>query len=196
MSPFLDGLKAEVQQMGSTASPSMKAVPKLLECLAVVVVQDALELAEEHPENPVHAMLLENETFRWAATDNLTLLDVSLHATTKCNSVQKLVPQCSYGVLYSPCSGIKHGSVSVTSCTLHHQTTPLHTLCSSACGIHLCPEASVGSHAVVPQQLFQNHKLSCMIITGKYPFMFPHMPLPCTRTLPPNLAILSSLARP
>jgi hypothetical protein len=52
------GLREQVEEMGNAALPSRRALPKLLSYLAVVVVQDALELAERFPNNPVHRQLL------------------------------------------------------------------------------------------------------------------------------------------
>ena len=49
--------------MGQAAGNSMKSVPAAMEYLAKVVVQDALELAERFPDNPVHALLLEEPAF-------------------------------------------------------------------------------------------------------------------------------------
>ena len=53
-----------VEDMGASASNSMRSVPKALAYLAMVVVQDALELAERYPDNPVHALLLGQPAFR------------------------------------------------------------------------------------------------------------------------------------
>lgn len=52
-----------VKNLGKDVTNSMKSVALALEYLAVVVVQDALEDAEEYPENPVHALLLESPCF-------------------------------------------------------------------------------------------------------------------------------------
>ena len=52
--------------MGKEATNSMRSVPAVLRYLAVVVVQDALEDAEELPENPVHAYLQEHPLFQCA----------------------------------------------------------------------------------------------------------------------------------
>ncbi len=53
----------EVRELQGRAGNSMKAIPKVLRYLAEVVVQDALDLAEAFPDNPVHAFLLNNPDF-------------------------------------------------------------------------------------------------------------------------------------
>ena len=63
MFPFLPALEATVKAMGAAANISVSALPVVLRSLAVVLVQDALELAEAMPKNTVHAMLLQNATF-------------------------------------------------------------------------------------------------------------------------------------
>lgn len=62
--PSLPELRELVQALGKEATTSMMSIPFLLDYLARVVVQDALELAEEFPDNPVHALLLEDDEFR------------------------------------------------------------------------------------------------------------------------------------
>jgi hypothetical protein len=62
--PFLEALEAKVLEMGADASPSHRVWPGLLYYLAVVLIQDALEMAEGYPDNPVHAMLLETDAFK------------------------------------------------------------------------------------------------------------------------------------
>ncbi|CAL8471208.1 g10750 [Coccomyxa elongata] len=61
--PFLQNLKETVKKLGKDVTNSMKSVVLAMEYLAVVVVQDALEDAEEYPENPVHALLLDSPCF-------------------------------------------------------------------------------------------------------------------------------------
>lgn len=53
-----------LMQRGEAAPKSLREFPKTLRHLAVVVVQDALELALDFPVNAVHAYLLENEEFK------------------------------------------------------------------------------------------------------------------------------------
>lgn len=55
-----------VQTLGKQAGNSMRSLPLALKYLAVVVVQDALEVAEQYPENPVHALLVEDGCFQCA----------------------------------------------------------------------------------------------------------------------------------
>ena len=64
--PFLPALEATVAGMGRRANISVRAVPVVLRSLAVVVVQDALELAETMNQHPVHARLLEDGNFQYA----------------------------------------------------------------------------------------------------------------------------------
>ena len=42
----------------------MRSFPKVLQYLAVVLIQDSLVLAEKFPSNPVHARLLSSPVFR------------------------------------------------------------------------------------------------------------------------------------
>jgi hypothetical protein len=68
--PFVKGLKEAVAELGDNAKPSMRSVVAAMEYLALVAVQqDALELAEEYPDNLVHQQLMGSEAFRWAAGD-------------------------------------------------------------------------------------------------------------------------------
>ena len=62
--PFLRALEKTVADMGHRANISVRALPVVLRTLAIVVVQDALELAEKFSEHPVHAMLLEDAAFQ------------------------------------------------------------------------------------------------------------------------------------
>ena len=64
--PFLAGLEAQVNQMAEKreANISVRAFPQVLRELAVVAVQDALDLAESFPGNEVHARLLRHPVFR------------------------------------------------------------------------------------------------------------------------------------
>ena len=61
--PFLPALQQKIASLGSAARPSHLAVPKVLQYLGVVLVQDALELAEEFPDDPVHRLLLNDGEF-------------------------------------------------------------------------------------------------------------------------------------
>lgn len=63
--PFLRALEKTVADMGRRASISVRSVPVVLRTLAIVVVQDALELAEDFSKHPVHAMLLEDNDFQY-----------------------------------------------------------------------------------------------------------------------------------
>lgn len=63
--PFLGCLEKEVQGMGKAATASRRAFLKLLRYGAGVVVQDALELVDLAPRNPVHQLLLRHPCFRW-----------------------------------------------------------------------------------------------------------------------------------
>lgn len=61
--PWLKGLKAAVAALGSSASPSMRSVAEACEYLAVVSIQDALELASKYPDHPVHQHLRNHPVF-------------------------------------------------------------------------------------------------------------------------------------
>jgi hypothetical protein len=45
--------------------PEAAAVARVLRMGAVMVVQDALELAERFPNNPIHKLLMGYDSFRW-----------------------------------------------------------------------------------------------------------------------------------
>jgi hypothetical protein len=64
--PFLPTLISEVAEMGEAATTSMRSVPQVLQYLAVVLVQDACELASHWRAHPVYAYLLQHEAFRCA----------------------------------------------------------------------------------------------------------------------------------
>lgn len=63
--PFLPELKLRLEEVG-TADPSMDSILQVLEYLAVVLVQDAVELLAEDKfaEHPVHQHLMGNDNFR------------------------------------------------------------------------------------------------------------------------------------
>lgn len=75
--PGLKALEEQVQARLNAAAGDKKRVDKqaqlgrrmvqVLRMGAVVVVQDALELAERYPNNPIHKYLLEDDTFRCVA---------------------------------------------------------------------------------------------------------------------------------
>jgi hypothetical protein len=73
--PGLDRLEAAAEELarkaqGCRSSPDREAanlakrMVQVLKMGAVVVVQDALELAERFPANPLHAVLLQEPAFR------------------------------------------------------------------------------------------------------------------------------------
>jgi hypothetical protein len=73
--PGLDKLEATADELdsktkGSRTHPDREAAShakrlvQVLKMGAVVIVQDALELAEQFPNNPLHDMLLKEEAFR------------------------------------------------------------------------------------------------------------------------------------
>ena len=64
--PGLAALEQAVAAATAAGKPSAVAdnLARLLRMLAVVVVQDALELADRYPDNPVHRMLLQNDRFK------------------------------------------------------------------------------------------------------------------------------------
>ncbi|KAK3236751.1 hypothetical protein CYMTET_53124 [Cymbomonas tetramitiformis] len=63
LAPWIATLKEIVRGMGAAATPSMRSIPEVCKYFVTVAIQDALELAEDTPNNPVHAMLLNNATF-------------------------------------------------------------------------------------------------------------------------------------
>jgi hypothetical protein len=62
--PFLAELKSRLEEVAQV-QPSMKSMVEVLEFLAVVLVQDAVELLSEDlfPEHPVHQYLLDEPEF-------------------------------------------------------------------------------------------------------------------------------------
>lgn len=63
--PFLKGFRSSLEQM--EAKPlSAKSMVDVLEFLAVVLVQDAVELLSQgkYPEHPMHQYLMNDELFR------------------------------------------------------------------------------------------------------------------------------------
>jgi hypothetical protein len=61
--PWLPELQAKVDA-AKQAPASARGFVKLVPYLVWVAVQDALELAETYPLNPVHTLLLEDQVFR------------------------------------------------------------------------------------------------------------------------------------
>jgi hypothetical protein len=61
--PFLRELSSQVEALGPAASTSMRSLPQVLQYLAVVLVQDALELAKEYPAHPVNVLLKTHPAF-------------------------------------------------------------------------------------------------------------------------------------
>lgn len=55
-----------VNAMGGRARNSHRSIVKVLDFLATVLLQDALELAAKYPRNPVLAFLMQNEQFRYS----------------------------------------------------------------------------------------------------------------------------------
>ncbi len=56
---------ATAGQRGSIIAPQAANLVKVLRMGAVVVVQDALELVERFPNNPIHKLLTVQQSFRW-----------------------------------------------------------------------------------------------------------------------------------
>lgn len=65
--PFLRELTSQVEALGAAATTSMRSLPQVLQYLAVVLVQDACELARAYPAHPVNVHLMRQETFRCAS---------------------------------------------------------------------------------------------------------------------------------
>lgn len=65
--PFLAALEAHVRQLEAQqkANISARAFPKFMREMAVVAVQDSLDLAESFPGNQVHERLLRHPAFRY-----------------------------------------------------------------------------------------------------------------------------------
>lgn len=47
-------------------APEAAIVARVLRMGGVIVVQDALELVEGFPDNPIHKFLMQRQSFRWA----------------------------------------------------------------------------------------------------------------------------------
>lgn len=64
LAPWLAELEAKVDAATTPVPASARGFLKLVPYLMWVVVQDALELAEGYPNNPAHAVLLRDLSFR------------------------------------------------------------------------------------------------------------------------------------
>jgi Centromere DNA-binding protein complex CBF3 subunit, domain 2 len=62
--PWLPELRQTIQELGNKATTSMKAFPELMAYLGTVLVQDALELAAQYPDHPIHQHLADSAEFR------------------------------------------------------------------------------------------------------------------------------------
>lgn len=65
--PFLPGFRKTVEDMGSSAGTSMQSLVSGLDYLGGVVIQDTLDLVDDFPNHPVHAMLLKHPSVRYVA---------------------------------------------------------------------------------------------------------------------------------
>jgi hypothetical protein len=63
LQPFAEQVE-EAEAAGKAVPQSAKGFVRLVRYLMYVLVQDALELAEEYPTNPVFSFLLKNALFR------------------------------------------------------------------------------------------------------------------------------------
>ena len=64
--PFLPALEKTVYGLRAGGNISVQAVPEVLRSLAVVVVQDSLELVDLLRNHPVHQRLAQNDRFQCA----------------------------------------------------------------------------------------------------------------------------------
>jgi hypothetical protein len=62
--PFIQPFRQKVEALGTDAGTSMRSVLAACDYLAVVAVQDALELNEGYPDHPVHKHLQQHSDFR------------------------------------------------------------------------------------------------------------------------------------
>lgn len=92
--PFLATLNAQVEKLGPESTTSMRSVPQVLQYLAVVLVQDACELASTNSAHPVYAYLMQQEPFRCGCCYFNTVFDsmMSLYVgiSTTCDVVREL----------------------------------------------------------------------------------------------------------
>eukprot|EP00882_Tetradesmus_deserticola_P009842 GHRQ01010400.1.p4 GENE.GHRQ01010400.1~~GHRQ01010400.1.p4 ORF type:complete len:106 (+),score=41.27 GHRQ01010400.1:832-1149(+) len=70
---------AAVGPRSGRVAPECAAVARVLRMGAVMVVQDALELAKRFPNNPIHKLLMGYQSFRWGckAVNGLTAMCVT-----------------------------------------------------------------------------------------------------------------------
>jgi len=68
--PGLSTMEQENSKAAAAGKPSKSAthLATVLRMGATVVVQDALELAENFFDNPVHEMLLQQDSFKWVSS--------------------------------------------------------------------------------------------------------------------------------
>jgi hypothetical protein len=61
--PFFLTLKSKVTALGNKAGTSARSLVAVLEYLAGVLIQDAVDLSGTYPKHPAHAFLLDHEAF-------------------------------------------------------------------------------------------------------------------------------------
>jgi hypothetical protein len=81
---------------------SVQIMAKVMPYLAMVVVQDALELAEKFPDNPVHEILLQNAQFRYAPVVLLSTCMPAVHWCTCRLAFSTLVVSMSSAAIAGP----------------------------------------------------------------------------------------------
>lgn len=139
--PGLDRLQAwadEQQQAAATGKRAGRVAPEagttaqVLRVLAVVLVQDALELAADYNNNPIHALLLQNSTFR--CIDGVVAVG---QESASCTSGRGVI-----NVGYSLCASCCAPTYMLHVCTALLRRSPVTTITqATARGLHQLQKA-------------------------------------------------------
>jgi hypothetical protein len=106
--PFIKGLRAALKELGEDAKASMRSVLAAMEYLALVVVQDALELVQEYPDNPVHKHLMEHAAFRYGQRLPPCMLQAAMRLVHAAWSGKRSQSSDAGGTSTCTCAGHHH----------------------------------------------------------------------------------------
>ena len=102
--PFLPNLQMAITELGKKASLSMRASPRLLECVAKIVIQDAVAgMCDKYPEHDVHRLLLTSAVFRLGYLDFCHGLDSLEMTSLRHTKVSALYMSTHLSIMASHC---------------------------------------------------------------------------------------------